>query len=626
MFLSYAIKLSKRWKIILFTLCALILLGHLWILAYPRPSLISNHNPNSLPPMDKVNKEENVITQIEEELPTPEKKSILFGFGGFLSKLPKLQYDFGPEPIEFTEFREKRREAIKKSFIHGWKGYKTYALGHDELRPLSNKPKNPFGGWGATMIDSLSTMLIMELTDEFLSVIPRLHKINFKVDEEISVFESTIRYLGGFLSAYELSDRKHDILLQKANKLAQELLPAFDTPSGLPHHLWNPLKNKPNNDETLIAEVGTIQLEFMMLSQLTGNPIYGQKAQAITDYLDNMGYEHGLYIQGLFPTVINVQRGHFKDAISTFGAMGDSAFEYFLKEYLLMNGAVPQYGQMYIRSIKNMKKYMLRQVPGYDLLMLPPFDTQYKTHRDAMDHLTCFVPGMLAMGSKTFNEPEDMEIAKGLLETCVYMYRITSTGLSPESWVISNTESYNPLTFNKTKNDLAKLRDWWYEDNKTVINQTYTSQEENKSGYVIDYELPLVRERPRSLYFGDKRYMLRPETIESLFILYRMTGDQKYQEYGWEIYKAIEKWCKTKSAYAAIRNVDVNLTANNTNIEFNQIDSMESFLFAETFKYLYLLFSPPEIVSLDKFIFNTEAHPFVRKQWNWSRILKGEGE
>lgn len=53
----------------------------------------------------------------------------------------------------------------------------------------------------------------------------------------------------------------------------------------------------------------------------------------------------------------------------------------------------------------------------------------------------------------------------------------------------------------------------------------------------------------------------------------------------------------------------------------NQVDSMESFLFAETFKYLYLLFSPSDIISLDKFIFNTEAHPFQRRHWNWDRIL-----
>ncbi|KAI9480876.1 MAG: glycosyl hydrolase family 47-domain-containing protein [Benjaminiella poitrasii] len=620
MFISYAAKLSKRWKISLLALCAVLLLGQIWIIAAGP----NKKNEASLTLNDPAEDELIISKDSVEEppLPPPEKKSILVGFRGFLSKLPKLQHDFGPEPIEYTELRERRRTAVKNSFLHGWKGYKNYALGHDELKPLTNKPKDPFGGWGATMIDSLSTMLVMELTDEFLNIMPRIHKINFKVDTDISVFESIIRYLGGFLSAYELSDRKQDILIQKAEKLAQELLPAFDTPSGLPHHLWNPVRNEPNNHETLIAEVGTVQLEFMMLSQLTGNPIYGQKAQEITDFLDNMGYEHGIYIKGLFPTAIDTRKGRFKDAITTFGAMGDSVFEYFLKEYLLMDGAVPQYGKMYMDSIKGMKRFMLRQVPGYDLLILPPFDTQHKSHKNTMDHLTCFVPGMLAMGSKTFDEPEDMEIAKGLLETCVFMYRTTTTGLSPENWVISKTEPYNPLTFNKTKKELSMLRDWWYEDDVVIMKPAMPKQEE-KPEYTTDYQLPPVRDRPESLYFGDKRYILRPETVESLFILYRMTGDQKYQEYGWEIYEAIEKWCKTESAYATIRNVDTNLILHNdTDIDFNQIDSMESFLFAETFKYLYLLFSPPEIISLDKFIFNTEAHPFIRKQWNWDRILK----
>lgn len=147
------------------------------------------------------------------------------------------------------------------------------------------------------------------------------------------------------------------------------------------------------------------------------------------------------------------------------------------------------------------------------------------------------------MGAKTFNEPEDLEIAKGLLETCVFMYRTTETGLSPENWAISKTEPYNPITYNKTKAQLATLRDWWYDDDSS--NPLFKEMEERRQGstpvvvkraeedttteYSTNYKLPPVRERPESLYFGDKRYILRPETVESLFILYRITGDQKYQ-------------------------------------------------------------------------------------------------
>lgn len=192
---------------------------------------------------------------------------------------------------------------------------------------------------------------------------------------------------------------------------------------------------------------------------------------------------------------------------------------------------------------------MLRQIPGRDMLMLSPYNTQTNIHKNAMDHLTCFVPGMLAMGSKTFDEPEDMEIAKGLLETCVFMYRTTNTGLSPENWIVSKTEAYNPLTFNKTKEELKSMRDWWYDSelqNPLIPKSTNVSVEEGMvereeqtivhketpqkaQEYYVDYRLAPAKERPDSMFFGDKRYMLRPETLESLFILYRITGDQKYQ-------------------------------------------------------------------------------------------------
>ncbi|CAO3667384.1 unnamed protein product [Rhizopus stolonifer] len=456
----------------------------------------------------------------------------------------------------------------------------------------------------------------MELEGEFQTAMHRIHRISFKVNDDISVFESIIRYLGGLLSAYDLTDKKYRPLMAQAEKLAIALLPAFNTPSGLPTHHWNTAKNQSTWKDTLIADAASVQLELMMLSQFTQNPIYGQKAQAITDLLDNMGYEHGLYIKGLYPSQLDVKKGRFKDNTVTFGAMGDSAFEYFLKQYLLTDGKISQYERMYKDSIRSMKQHMLRQVPGYDMLMLPPFDTQHESSENGMDHLTCFVPGMLAMGAKTFNEPEDLMIAKGLLETCVFMYRTSTTGLGPETWSIDKTQKYNPLTFNKTKKELRESRDWWYGNDERQV-RVQKSNEEEVTQYKAKYKLPEVKPRPQSLYFGNENYLLRPETLESLFILYRVTGDQKYQEYGWEIFQAIEKWCKTKSAFAAVQNVDREDIKSKKD---NQIDSMESFLFAETFKYLYLLFSPSDVLSLDKFVFSTEAHPFQRRHWNWEKI------
>jgi len=100
-------------------------------------------------------------------------------------------------------------------------------------------------------------------------------------------------------------------------------------------------------------------------------------------------------------------------------------------------------------------------------------------------------------------------------------------------------------------------------------------------------------------------YILRPETVESLFILNQLTGDPIYREWGWEIYQAIEKHCRTKEAYGGIPDV--------TNADAKPDDRMESFFLAETMKYLFLLQDPDtEIDVLHTHVFNTEAHPLTQ--------------
>lgn len=99
----------------------------------------------------------------------------------------------------------------------------------------------------------------------------------------------------------------------------------------------------------------------------------------------------------------------------------------------------------------------------------------------------------------------------------------------------------------------------------------------------------------------DAHCLLRPETVESLFILYRLTKDKKYQDYGWSIFQAIEQHAKISTGgYSSLNSVK------DTKLGFR--DKMESFFLGETLKYLFLLFSDVDMVPLDKFVFNTEAH------------------
>ncbi|KLP00979.1 alpha-mannosidase [Fusarium fujikuroi] len=102
----------------------------------------------------------------------------------------------------------------------------------------------------------------------------------------------------------------------------------------------------------------------------------------------------------------------------------------------------------------------------------------------------------------------------------------------------------------------------------------------------------------------DPRYILRPEAIESVFIMYRLTADPKWQDMAWDMFQAVVKYSSTELANAAVDDV--------TSTETSKTDSMESFWFSETLKYFYLIFSEPDLISLDEYVLNTEAHPFRR--------------
>jgi mannosidase alpha-like ER degradation enhancer 2 len=99
-----------------------------------------------------------------------------------------------------------------------------------------------------------------------------------------------------------------------------------------------------------------------------------------------------------------------------------------------------------------------------------------------------------------------------------------------------------------------------------------------------------------------RSYHLRPEIIESTYYLYHYTGDPEYRRMGEKMFDDFVKYCRAQAGYAALADV----------ISKQPLDEMQSFVLAETFKYFYLLFAPPETLQFDRVIFNTEAHPLKR--------------
>jgi mannosyl-oligosaccharide alpha-1,2-mannosidase len=155
--------------------------------------------------------------------------------------LPSIQAQFTKEPDADKQLRLEKQAKVKAVFLRSWKAYKQNAWGHDEVAPVTGSWKDHFGGWGATLVDALDSLLIMELFDEFKDAVKECNKIDFSVThvKTLNLFETTIRYLGGLLSAHELAQGKDGgVLLQKAKELGEMLYHAFDTQNRMPVARW----------------------------------------------------------------------------------------------------------------------------------------------------------------------------------------------------------------------------------------------------------------------------------------------------------------------------------------------------------------------------------------------------
>lgn len=172
-----------------------------------------------------------------------------------------IQYAFKEETRAVKTIRIERQQKVKDAFLHAWKGYKEHAWMRDEVMPLSGGHKDPFVGWAATMVDGLDILYIMGLQDEFDHALEALKTIDFTKPnaERVPVFETTIRYLGGLLGAYDVSEGKYPILLKKAHELGDFLFRAFNTTNGMPvpYYWWEkPDQKLVGENGVLIAQVG----------------------------------------------------------------------------------------------------------------------------------------------------------------------------------------------------------------------------------------------------------------------------------------------------------------------------------------------------------------------------------
>lgn len=494
---------------------------------------------------------------------------------------------------------------MKAAFRRCWTAYVEHAWLKDEVTPVGGSSRNTFGGWGATLVDSLDTLWIMDLKQEFEEAAAAASNISFETSShiEINAFETTIRYLGGFLAAYDLSGDQR--LLQKAREVGDMLYVAFDTPNHMPITRWEMGRAASGQEQkaaewALVAEIGSLCMEFTRLSLITGNPKWFDATERIMLALGKQ--QSKTQLPGMWPISVNPRDMQFTaDNTFSLGAMADSVFEYLPKMVALTGGLLPHYGDMYKAAMNTATKFnMFRpMVPdSADILISGIVRTSDEAGKPARtlecqgQHLVCFAGGMLAVGGKLLNVTEHLTTARKLVDGCIWTYENMPLGIMPEVFWMAPCENDSNCPWDEKKWKQAVLDRAGYD--------TYDLDDADK----------LIKERRLPQGFidiPDKRYILRPEAIESVFIMYRTTGDAKLLESAWAMFEAIQASTRTNLANSAVADVTVA-----SPIDVQQTDSMESFWLGETLKYFYLIFSEPDLISLDEWVFNTEAHPLRR--------------
>ncbi|KAL7416692.1 glycoside hydrolase [Mrakia frigida] len=476
-----------------------------------------------------------------------------------------------------------KRDAVREAFVHSWHAYERDAFGDDDYHPISRRGDNisEFGSIGYTIVDALDSLLVMDLTEEYERARDWVaSSLSFDVDVEFNAFEITIRLLGGLLAAYHLgppSDQQTYLAL--ATDLGDRLLSTYDTPTGLPLTKVNlgksiGIPDEDNRGAVSLSEVGTVQLEMKYLSEITGDPIYWKKAERVMEVIRAQPS-----MDGVHPIFLSPETGQFFASEIRLGSRGDSYYEYLIKQYLQTDGTEPVYREMYDEAMSGIKKRLVYRSKANNMV----YTAELQVRRDPQgaqswhlnpkqDHLVCFLGGSLLLGvtearlsvppnADDFSQAdlEDWEVGTGLIKTCVDTYN-TKTGLGPEI-----------VFFYQETHPESATKDWYIKETTSAT--------------------PLI----------DARNILRPETVESLFLAFRLTGDPIYREYGWKIFQAFQEHCRVSTGgYVSV--LDVNQVPVETE------DRMETFWLSETLKYLFLLFSDSDVISLKDYVFNTEAH------------------
>lgn len=409
-----------------------------------------------------------------------------------------------------------------------------------------------------------------EIVNQIISYVPT---INWSVTSTpVSLFETTIRYLGGMLSGYDflsgplahLADDPANVnaLLQQSINLANNLSYAFETPSGVPYNILTLSAREILDEPNGLATVGTLIMEWVRLADLSGNQTYASLVERAESYLLNPLPTSSEPFPGLVGTNIDPVSGQFLDARGGWVGGADSFYEYLIKMYIYDPARYATLRDRWIlaadSTIKNLTSHPISRP---DLTFVAAYDST--DLQLVSQHLACFDGGNFILGGQVLDNSKYLQYGLDLVDGCHETYASTTTHIGPEIF------GWDPETIPSGQESFF-----------------------TKNGF----------------YILNSGYQLRPEVIESYYYAYRATGDKKYQDWAWDAFVAVNATTSVGSGYSTIRDVMVEGGGGFENM-------MESFWFAEVLKYSYLIQIDDNAawqVSKEgdnKWVWNTEAHP-----------------
>ncbi|CAM9119166.1 unnamed protein product, partial [Ectocarpus fasciculatus] len=414
---------------------------------------------------------------------------------------------FSERPLVDARMQAELKEKAREMFIHGYDAYMENGFPNSELASVSCQGQlfDPIKLPLVTLIDALDTLVVMHNYSEFCRAVKTVEDYFedtlFEFDVNVSVFETTIRILGGLLSGHMLAVDEHlgiysgsdpatsemcrsydGGLLRLAVDLGDRLHPAFFTATGIPYGTVNLKTGVPPGETTIssTAGAGSLLLEFEVLSRLSGIEKYGAAAKVATDAIVSRRSDVGLYGKH-----INIKTGKWAETASGIGSNSDSFYEYIIKSHFLFD--MPDYVTVFAENYLAVKRFNQLGDWFADVDM-----HSGQVRRQLAENLQAFWPGI--------------ESSLGLTRTSARFLNalysvLTGVGFMPE--------------------EFDYLR----------------------------WQLPASSA-------GSSSYLLRPELIESTYFHYRSTHDRSWLTPAKWFLESLDTNTKTPCGYATVDSVD----------------------------------------------------------------------